>query len=110
MINAGVRMVQPDIDKMGGITGLMQCAAICFAHGVELVPHQTQPGIGHAANLHVPATLMHDTKPAEIADPDDRIQPAFENPPSPRNGHFDVPDGPGLGRRLREAELDRRRR
>ena len=43
MINAGVRMVQPDIVKMGGITGLMQCAAICFAHGVELVPHQTQP-------------------------------------------------------------------
>ena len=28
MINAGVRMVQPDIVKMGGITGLMQCAAI----------------------------------------------------------------------------------
>ena len=29
LINAGVRMVQPDIVKMGGITGLMQCAAIC---------------------------------------------------------------------------------
>src|SRR6202000_2148164 len=26
LIHAGVRMVQPDIVKMGGITGLMRCA------------------------------------------------------------------------------------
>lgn len=109
MINAGVRMVQPDIVKMGGITGLMQCAAICFAHGVELVPHQTQPGIGHVANLHVLSTLMHNTKPAEFADPDTRMHVAFENPPIPDNGFFDVPYGPGLGLRVVDAELDRLR-
>jgi L-alanine-DL-glutamate epimerase-like enolase superfamily enzyme len=68
LIDSGVRMVQPDIVKMGGVTGLMQCAALCRAHGVELVPHQTQPAIGNAANLHVLATLMHATKPAELAD------------------------------------------
>jgi L-alanine-DL-glutamate epimerase-like enolase superfamily enzyme len=109
IINAGVRMVQPDIVKMGGITGLMQCAAICFAHGVELVPHQTQPGIGHVANLHVLATLMHNTKPAEFADPDTRMHVGFENPPVPRDGCFDVPHGPGLGLVVRDAELESRR-
>ena len=109
MIEAGVRMVQPDIVKMGGVTGLMQCAAICFAHGVELVPHQTQPGIGHVANLHVLATLMHNTKPAEFADPDDRMHPGFETFPTPEDGHFAVPDGPGLGLRVVDAEIDRRR-
>lgn len=109
IINAGVRMVQPDIVKMGGITGLMQCAAICFAHGVELVPHQTQPGIGHVANLHVLATLMHNTKPAEFADPDTRMHVGFENPPVPKDGCFTVPDGPGLGLVVREEEIDRRR-
>ena len=109
MIEAGVRMVQPDIVKMGGITGLMQCAAICFAHGVELVPHQTQPGMGHVANLHVLATLMHNTKPAEFADPDDRMHVAFDNPPIPEDGCFAVPDGPGLGLRVRDEEIDRRR-
>lgn len=109
MINAGVRMVQPDIIKMGGITGLMQCAAICFAHGVELVPHQTQPGIGHVANLHVLSTLMHNTKPAEFADPDDRMHVAFGNPPRPENGEFTVPQGPGLGLQVHDEELDRRR-
>ena len=53
LIDAGVRMVQPDIVKMGGITGLVRCAALAQAHGVELVPHQTQPTIGHTANMHV---------------------------------------------------------
>jgi L-alanine-DL-glutamate epimerase-like enolase superfamily enzyme len=109
MINAGVRMVQPDIVKMGGITGLMQCAAICFAHAVELVPHQTQPGIGHVANLHVLATLMHNTKPAEFADPDTRMHVGFENPPIPRDGCFTLTDAPGLGLRVLDEELDKRR-
>jgi L-alanine-DL-glutamate epimerase-like enolase superfamily enzyme len=109
LINAGVRMVQPDIVKMGGITGLMQCAAICFAHGVELVPHQTQPSIGHVANLHVLATLMHNTKPAEFADPDTRMHAGFENPIVPEDGHFALPEGPGLGLRVREEEIERRR-
>jgi L-alanine-DL-glutamate epimerase-like enolase superfamily enzyme len=109
LINAGVRMVQPDIVKMGGITGLMQCAAICYAHGVELVPHQTQPMIGHVANLHVLATIMHLTKPAEFADPSTRMYPAFANPPKPSGGKFSVPSGPGLGLTINDAELDKRR-
>jgi D-galactarolactone cycloisomerase len=68
LIDAGVRMVQPDIIKMGGITGLMKCAAIAHAAGVELVPHQTQPTIGHLANIHVLSTIMHLSNPVELAD------------------------------------------
>jgi L-alanine-DL-glutamate epimerase-like enolase superfamily enzyme len=109
IINAGVRMVQPDIVKMGGITGLMQCAAICYANGVELVPHQTQPTIGHTANLHGLSTIMHLTKPAEFADPSTRMHVAFENPLKPSNGKFVVPSGPGLGLTINEAELEKRR-
>ena len=109
IINAGVRMVQPDIVKMGGITGLMQCAAICYANGVELVPHQTQPTIGHTANLHVLSTIMHLTKPAEFADPSTRMHVAFANAPKPLDGKFTVPSGPGLGLTINDAELEKRR-
>ena len=66
LIDAGVRMVQPDIVKMGGITGLVRCAALAHAHGVELVPHQTQPTIGHMANLHVVAAQLQATKPMRV--------------------------------------------
>jgi L-alanine-DL-glutamate epimerase-like enolase superfamily enzyme len=109
LIDAGVRMVQPDIVKMGGITGLLRCAALAHAHGVELVPHQTQPTIGHTANLHMLAAQLHATKPAEWNDPTSRTHAVFENPPLPMDGLFHLPQGPGLGLVVNEAELARRR-
>jgi L-alanine-DL-glutamate epimerase-like enolase superfamily enzyme len=108
LIDAGVRMVQPDIVKMGGITGLLRCAALAHAHGVELVPHETQPMVGHTANLHVLAAQLHATKPAEWNDPSTRTHAVFENPPRPVDGLFHLPDGPGLGLVVNEAELARR--
>jgi L-alanine-DL-glutamate epimerase-like enolase superfamily enzyme len=109
LISAGVRMVQPDIVKMGGITGMLRCAALAHAHGVELVPHQTQPMIGHTANLHVLASLLQGTKPAEWNDPSARTHAVFENPPLPVQGMFHLPEAPGLGLRLNQAELAKRR-
>jgi len=109
LIAAGVRMVQPDIVKMGGITGLMRCAALAHAHGVELVPHQTQPTIGHMANLHFAASQLHAAKPCEFNDPSPRQHSVFENPPKPVAGLFHLGAEPGLGLRLDEAELADRR-
>jgi L-alanine-DL-glutamate epimerase-like enolase superfamily enzyme len=109
LISAGVRMVQPDIVKMGGITGLMRCAALAHAHGVELVPHQTQPTIGHMANLHLAASQLHATKPCELNDPSPRQHGVFENPPKPVDGLFQLPAEPGLGLRVNEAELAKQR-
>ena len=97
LIDAGVRMVQPDIVKMGGITGLLRCAALAHAHGVELVPHQTQPTIGHTANLHVLAAQLHATKPAEWNDPSTRTHAVFENPPRRWTGCSICPRGRGWG-------------
>ncbi|MGD0110022.1 MAG: mandelate racemase/muconate lactonizing enzyme family protein, partial [Rhodopila sp.] len=81
LIDAGVRMVQPDIIKMGGITGLLRCAALTQAHGVELVPHQTQPTVGHLASLHIAAAQAHATKPCELNDPSPRMHAVFADPP-----------------------------
>ena len=110
LISAGVRMVQPDIVKMGGITGLLRCAALAHAHGVELVPHQTQPTVGHTANLHIVASLLQSSKPVEWNDPSTRTHALFENPPTPVAGVFHLPTGPGLGLRINDVEIARRRR
>lgn len=110
LIDAGIRMVQPDIVKMGGITGLLRCAALCQAHGVELVPHQTQPTIGHMANMHVVAAQLHATKPVELNDPSPRMHAAFRNPPKPdAAGLFHLSGAPGLGLDLDETALARLR-
>jgi L-alanine-DL-glutamate epimerase-like enolase superfamily enzyme len=109
LIEAGVRMVQPDIVKMGGITGLVRCAALAQAHGVELVPHQTQPTIGHTANMHVVAAQLHAIKPVELNDPSPRMHAVFAAPVRPRAGRFHLPTGPGLGLDLVESEVAARR-
>jgi L-alanine-DL-glutamate epimerase-like enolase superfamily enzyme len=108
LINAGVRMVQPDPVKMGGITGLHQCAALAHAHGVELVPHQTQPSIGHLANMHIMATVMHLAKPVELNSGWERASLVFRNPSEPTNGHVSLPSAPGLGAEFDAAEMQRR--
>lgn len=108
LINAGVRMVQPDIIKMGGITGMMQCAAVAYAHGVDLVPHQTQPSLGHLANIHVLATIMHLNKPVELADGWERAGAVFRNPSEPQDGRFYLPTAPGLGAEFDAEEMRRR--
>jgi L-alanine-DL-glutamate epimerase-like enolase superfamily enzyme len=108
LINAGVRMVQPDIIKMGGVTGLLRCAALTQAHGVELVPHQTQPVVGHLASLHVASSQLHVTKPCEFNDPSTRTHAVFENPPRPIDGLFRLTTAPGLGLSLNEAALRER--
>lgn len=106
LIQSGVRMVQPDIIKMGGITGLLRCAALCNAHGVELVPHQTQPTVGHLANLHVCASQLHATKPCELDDPSARRHTIFTNAPKPIKGLFHLPTAPGLGIEINETALE----
>jgi L-alanine-DL-glutamate epimerase-like enolase superfamily enzyme len=109
LIEAGVRMVQPDIVKMGGITGLMRCAALAQAHGVELVPHQTQPMVGHLASLHVCAAQLHATKPCEWNDPSARTHDIFDDPPMPVDGLFHLNERPGLGIDFVDTALAKRR-
>jgi len=109
LIDAGVRMIQPDIVKMGGVTGLQRCAALAHAHGVELVSHQTQPTVGHLVNLHVCAAQLHVTKPCEWNDPSTRMHAIFDDVPTPKDGLFHLSDRPGLGIDFDEAELAKRR-
>ena len=81
-ILAGVDIVQPDIVKTGGFTGLGDMAALARAYGVDLVPHQTQPSIGHTAK--------------------------FKTPVRPAHGKFSLSDAPGLGLEVDESELRKR--
>jgi L-alanine-DL-glutamate epimerase-like enolase superfamily enzyme len=105
LIEAGVDIVQPDIVKMGGFTGLADVTALARAHGLDVVPHQTQPTVGNAANLHFVAALTHAHHPCEYNDSSGRQQIVFARPLGPVDGHFTLTDAPGLGLELVEAEL-----
>jgi len=108
LIEAGVDIVQPDIVKTGGFTGLADMAALARAYGVDLVPHQTQPSIGHTANLHFVASLTHAHYPAEYNGPHQVQDAVFRTPVRPVQGKFVLSDAPGLGLELEENELRKR--
>jgi L-alanine-DL-glutamate epimerase-like enolase superfamily enzyme len=108
LIDAGVDIVQPDIVKTGGFTGLGDMAALARAYGVDLVPHQTQPSIGHTANLHFVASLTHSHHPAEYNGPSGVQDVVFRTPVRPVQGKFVLSDAPGLGLEVDESELQKR--
>ncbi|MCA0448661.1 MAG: mandelate racemase/muconate lactonizing enzyme family protein [Proteobacteria bacterium] len=105
LIDAGVSIVQPDIIKMGGFTGMLECKALALAHGVDLVPHQTQPAIGHAANLHFVAAQFQSVQPCELNDQTDRQSAVFAKFPRIEKGLIKLGADPGLGLVLDEAKL-----
>jgi L-alanine-DL-glutamate epimerase-like enolase superfamily enzyme len=105
LIDAGVAIVQPDIIKMGGFTGLHRIAALADAHGAELVPHQTQPTIGNVANLHLVASMMNMPRPAEYAGGIEAMNTGFSDIPQLRSGSFRVPTAPGLGVQIDEQRI-----
>jgi len=104
LIDAGVRMVQPDIIKMGGITGLQRCIALTQAHGVELVPHQTQP-TGQYACRRRPAAC-HQAVRAErsLAAHARRLRQST----GAEGRAVHLPGTPGLGLTMVETELAQR--
>jgi L-alanine-DL-glutamate epimerase-like enolase superfamily enzyme len=113
LIDAGVDIVQPDIIKTGGFTGLLEMAALAKSRGIDFVPHQTQPSVGHVANMHFIAALAHNHHPIEFAEkpnPDGSgpQNVVFKNPVRPKEGYFTLPTGPGLGLELDEEELRKR--
>ena len=108
LIEAGVDIVQPDIVKTGGFTGLSDMAALARAYGVDSVPHQTQPAVGHTASLHFVPALTHAHRPCESNDYSGTQDVMLTRPVRPVEGKFTLTDAPGLGLDLIEAELPQR--
>ena len=75
-----VDIIQPDIIKCGGISEIRKIAALGEAHHKHMVPHQTQPTIGTAANLHFIASLRDANRPQEFSGVNERLNSLFKEP------------------------------
>jgi len=71
----------------------------------HFVPHQTQPTIGTAANVHVCAALSDANRPQEYTGQDPRLDALFKEPLIFEDGYIHVPKKPGLGLELDEKKL-----
>jgi len=101
MLRAGaVDVVQPNILRIGGVTGSLAVARLCAEHGARFAPHGVGSGIGIAAMLQVcsaaPAFMIYEANRLQNPLRDELLVP----PIVLEDGHFVVPDGPGLGATL----------
>jgi galactonate dehydratase len=101
-------ILQPDVGRAGGITGVMRIAAMAAERQVNIAPH-CGVGLGAyaAAGLHVAAAIPNlellEYQPEMHACIDRLIHERFDV----HDGHLSVPDRPGLGITYDEAELAR---
>jgi len=100
-------ILQPDLVKCAGISEAVKIAALASAHHKLLCPHQTQPTIGQAANLHYTSVFVTNDMAQELDYNALRspLQSVFKNPLEFKNGRITVPTGPGLGLELDEKKL-----
>lgn len=81
-------VVQPDITRVGGLTGFLKIAALAEAHHRPLAPHLLPEVAVHLA-CGLPSVTMVEYMPW--------LYPVFANPPRLEQGRLVPPPLPGLG-------------
>ncbi len=109
MDRGGLRIIQPDVARVGGISETMRIAAHAEARHVRMIPHCWSTDILVAATLHV-ATTLRDCPYLEYnATANPLRTDLLLEPIRPVLGVVRVPDRPGLGIELNEAIIARYR-
>ena len=105
MDRGGLRIIQPDVARVGGISEALRIAAAADARGVRMIPHCWSTDILVAATLHVIATLR-DCPYLEYNVMDNPLRTdLLTEPLRPVDGVIEVPQKPGLGIELDEDTI-----
>ena len=88
-------VIQPDLCKWGGISGVLPVAQKIITAGKRYCPHYLGGGIGLAASAHVLAAVGGDGM-LEIDSNDNPLRNELFGPPI-AEGRLVLPDTPGLG-------------
>jgi L-rhamnonate dehydratase len=103
----GLRIIQPDVARAGGITECLRIAAYAEARGVRVIPHCWSSDILVAATMHFITTLA-DCPFLEFNVMEQPLRRELTRAPvRAEHGIVTVPEGPGLGIELNETTLAR---
>jgi L-alanine-DL-glutamate epimerase-like enolase superfamily enzyme len=100
IINKAVDIVQVDVTRCGGITEYMKIAAMTQAWNLSVAPHGME-----YMHMHLVAAVPNGLTLERLLLFENVNDLVFENAPQPKNGYLDIPDLPGLGLTLNEANL-----
>lgn len=102
------RFVMPDLCWCGGFTEARKIAAMADTYYLPVCPHNCGGPIQHVASLHFAAHvpnlfILESVRRHYLVEYAGLIAPLS----SPKQGHFPLPEGPGLGVELTQAALAR---
>jgi L-rhamnonate dehydratase len=107
-----VDVLQPDVARAGGLTGMRRIAELAATRGVEVIPHCWKTGIDAAAARQLQAAT------ANVPMVEMLVPELFDSPlrrdlvhgePVLRDGRLPLPDRPGLGVELVAETVERYR-
>jgi len=100
-----VDVVQPDINRCGGLTEIRRIAELCELHGVLCIPHGWKTGITGACGRHFqaacPQSPYFEYLAPELTHSELRARLLVDEP-RVEDGRMPLPEGPGLGIELDE--------
>lgn len=105
-----IRVAQPDVGRVGGLTEALRVSKMTQAEGVIMVPHLWKTGISIAAAVHLAAVTGNcpyvEYLPPELSESPLRRE-LLTREPVMAAGQVTVPDIPGLGIELSRDAIDR---
>jgi L-rhamnonate dehydratase len=105
---ARIDVLQPDPNRVGGLTEMRRTAALAAYHATLVIPHGWKTGITVAASTHLHAATPNMPR-FEFVSPhlwDSPLRRDLTVPePTLRDGELSWPQGPGLGIELDEEAL-----
>ncbi|MDQ3693957.1 MAG: mandelate racemase/muconate lactonizing enzyme family protein [Chloroflexota bacterium] len=104
ILHGGVRVMQFDATRAGGVTEWLRVAAYAASHGVLMAPHHDPQVHGHLIAA-VPNGHIQEVFPNPIRDP--LWQTLFTGQPAIEDGMLHLPDRPGFGFDLNPEGLAR---
>ncbi len=101
-----VDIIQPDVVHAGGLLETKKIAAMAEAHYIPVAPHNACSPVGTMASLHL-AVSTPNFKIQETFDDmvEDHVRDAIIGRPEIVDGHFALPEKPGLGVELNEEVI-----
>lgn len=91
-----VPIIQPDICYAGGISELRRIAAHAETHYIKMAPHNPNGPVATAASIHLAAAIPNFLI-LEYARKTPYFEKVLKEPLVVQDGHFELPNKPGLG-------------
>jgi len=103
-----VDILQPDVNRVGGITEARKIWALAAAHNLTVIPHAGQLHNYHLVIAHLNSPMAEYFPPADqggALDDDTLFWEVFTGEPRAEDGYVTLPDKPGLGLDWNEANV-----